>query len=107
MAAMWQSSCVVSCEQSAPELPPLPSSHVTTIAVSPARYAALPAITPNQPLSQASPVATGQSWVSLHRLGVTNEKAGSVRPFRASRKPPLDVVPIGTSDVAQALASGV
>jgi len=46
--------------------------------------------------SQASPVAIEQSCMSLQRLGVTKQNFGNVPLFRALRKAPLDVVPIGT-----------
>ena len=60
--------------------PPLPSSQVTNTTVPPAWYSGLAITFGMNAESHASPVATGQSCMSLQRLGVTNvnlaEKSG-------------------------------
>src|SRR3954470_2499681 len=79
------------------------SSKVTTTAVRPAAYVVLPRIRGSHDFSHASPVATEQSCMSLHRFGVTNENAGRLPPVSAPSKAPADVVPIGTSHEAQSV----
>src|SRR4051812_11532182 len=82
---------------------PSSSSQVRKTTVPPAAYARDARIFANHDWSHASPVATEQSCVSLHRFGVTNENDGSVSFVRSPRKFPLAVVPIGTSQTAQSV----
>src|SRR6266550_220736 len=82
------------------------SSHVRKIAVSPDLYAGLEVIFGIQLCNHASPVATGQSWVSLHVFGVMNENEGSVFFARSVVKAPLETVPIGTSQALQSVRIG-
>jgi hypothetical protein len=69
--------------------------------VLPAWYDELPMIFGTQDWSQASPVATSQSCMSLQMFGVMNENAGSVPAFRSFKNAPDDVVPIGISQLTQ------
>src|SRR5258706_10010552 len=82
---------------------PSSSSHVTTSAVRPVAYAGLARIDGTHDCSHASPVDTGQSWVSLQRSGVMKENAGNVSFARSSWNAPADGVPIGTSQAAQSV----
>ena len=81
------------------------SSQMTNTAVLPARYVRLVRIRPSQAESHTSPRFTGQSCVSLQRLGVTNEKAGSVPSSRAEANGPAAVLPSGRLSRWQAARS--
>ena len=50
---------------------------------------------------------TGQSWVSLQRLGVMKANSGRAPARRSLARWPLVAVPIGTSQRAQSAAIGV
>ena len=73
--------------------------------MSPDWYALLARILGTQLCSQLSPVATEQSWVSLHRFGVMKLNVGSVLLLRSSRKAPDVGLPIGTSSAMHAVRS--
>src|SRR5436190_24162746 len=83
-------------------LPESSSSQVMNRTVLPAWYEGLATICGTQLCSQASPVCTEQSCMSLQRSGVTKLNFGKVPALSAEVNAPLEVVPIGTLSVPHA-----
>jgi hypothetical protein len=85
MVATWQPASFVLAAQ-LPLPPPSPSSQVRKTAVVAFRYSALSRMPGRFCASQVSPSTTVPSCMSLMRLGVMNEKAGSVLWARSTAR---------------------